>query len=604
MNRTKSFTLNSTLFKFVQFFLQNNNFIHMKRTINLLLLILTVGVFTSLKAQQQESYTFCVGSSYSYLLDTTTSSTSTYYGRWTTGSTSYVAHFQKDTIYQTSGTGSGGGSYGSVKKWACTSTTTATAAWTYAITGAHHDICPLPNGNVLVIVSESKTSAQIIAAGGTYTGTGTFEKIQEIHPTGATTGTVVWEWKLWDHICQTSSSTKPNYVTSVALNPQLFNIAKVTSSDFFHLNGIDYNPTLDQIVFSSHMMNEVFIIDHSTSATEVATHAGGNAGKGGDFLYRWGSPANYGCTAGGNGITLNTIHDVRWVSATNAKYPNYISMFHNNGGGTVQSVLFLPPHSTSDPYNYTFTPGSIIGPTTCTKPTIPSITGVTNQGGNQVLENGNILITKPGNTYYECNGSGTTYQTISVGTVQADRLKKCDVLGPFNPAATTSSATTCINSAVTLSSSATSPIQGASPSYTYSWSSTPAGFTSTSQNPTVTPTVAGTYTYVVTVTTGGCSSTASVSLVADACTGIEETASEKTELNLFPNPTSGVINLNEDFSLNNNYDIIVYNSFGEVVIHENNSKIIDLSMYTNGIYYITVKSDNNNVINKKVILIK
>jgi hypothetical protein len=70
-----------------------------------------------------------------------------------------------------------------------------------------------------------------------------------------------------------------------------------------------------------------------------------------DFLYRWGNPAAYSCIAGGNGITLNTIHDVRWVSAINSKYTNYISMYYNNGGGTLQAVLFLPSHSTTDIYN-------------------------------------------------------------------------------------------------------------------------------------------------------------------------------------------------------------------------------------------------------------
>ncbi len=49
--------------------------------------------------------------------------------------------------------------------------------------------------------------------------------------------------------------------------------------------------------------------------------------------------------------------------------------------------------------------------------------------------------------------------------------------------------------------------------YSYAWSSSPAGFTSTSQNPTANPTVATTYTVTVTNTSSGCSDVASTATV-------------------------------------------------------------------------------------------
>ncbi|MFN7676282.1 GEVED domain-containing protein, partial [Flavobacterium sp.] len=59
---------------------------------------------------------------------------------------------------------------------------------------------------------------------------------------------------------------------------------------------------------------------------------------------------------------------------------------------------------------------------------------------------------------------------------------------------------------------------GNTPSYTYAWSSVPAGFTSTLKNPSVNPTVSTTYSVVVTSTITGCNATAStpVNVVSDA----------------------------------------------------------------------------------------
>jgi hypothetical protein len=71
----------------------------------------------------------------------------------------------------------------------------------------HHDICPMPNGNVLLISYESKTKAEVDSAGCSFSNIMWPDKIVEVQPTGATTGNVVWEWHAWDHLCSIVIST-------------------------------------------------------------------------------------------------------------------------------------------------------------------------------------------------------------------------------------------------------------------------------------------------------------------------------------------------------------------------------------------------------------
>jgi hypothetical protein len=95
---------------------------------------------------------------------------------------------------------------------------------------------------------------------------------------------------------------------SVADNPQLMDVNFVVSNprgggrngsdaaprgikDWTHVNGISYNPELDQIMLSYNTASELNIIDHSTTTAEAKGHTGGRCGKGGDFIYRYGNPA-------------------------------------------------------------------------------------------------------------------------------------------------------------------------------------------------------------------------------------------------------------------------------------------------------------------------
>jgi hypothetical protein len=102
---------------------------------------------------------------------------------------------------------------------------------------SHHDICGLPNGNVLLIAYELKTPTEVSAAGCNQSITMWPDKIVEIMPTGPTTGSVVWEWHIWDHLVQNVDANKANYQSSIVAHPELLNINYSTQKDWMHMNG-------------------------------------------------------------------------------------------------------------------------------------------------------------------------------------------------------------------------------------------------------------------------------------------------------------------------------------------------------------------------------
>lgn len=164
----------------------------------------------------------------------------------------------------------------------------------------HHDICPLPNGNILVLAITVMPEREAVQLGRKLL-TPPFrqlynEQVREIKPKGTNGADIVWEWNVKDHLIQDYDKTKDNY-GDVSKNPQRLDINY--SGDFsgganwIHFNSVQYNADLDQILLSSKHLSEIYIIDHSTTTAEAASGSGGKHKRGGDFLYRWGNPAAY-----------------------------------------------------------------------------------------------------------------------------------------------------------------------------------------------------------------------------------------------------------------------------------------------------------------------
>ena len=215
--------------------------------------------------------------------------------------------------------------------------------WEYVCADAqrlqHHDYKRLPNGHIVMIAWELKSAEQTLAAGRNPNAKSGEEMwpdmVLEVEPTLPSGGRVVWEWHAWDHLIQDHDAKKANF-GDVAEHPERVDLnadrrparlsaeesaeqdrlrglgyaggsnpepgragrdgpqggpgGDMRGGDWLHTNAIAYNASLDVIMLSVHNLNEIWVIDHSTTSEQAKSSAGGRYGKGGDILFRWGNP--------------------------------------------------------------------------------------------------------------------------------------------------------------------------------------------------------------------------------------------------------------------------------------------------------------------------
>ncbi|BCS89417.1 aryl-sulfate sulfotransferase [Pseudodesulfovibrio sediminis] len=209
----------------------------------------------------------------------------------------------------------------------------------------HHDIEPLPNGNVLILAWELKAQGQLAAVGASVRNHPDqkiwAEHIVEVRKSGPRSGYIVWEWHAWDHLVQNTDKSAPNFATPSRMPQRIdvnYNPRRIP--DWQHANSIDYSPISNQIVVSLRNMNEIWVIDHSTTSEQAASSSGGIMHRGGDLLFRWGNPAAYGSSAP---QVLFSQHDARW---TKGRKPGdeSITLFNNGNRRHKQSdVIEIKP---------------------------------------------------------------------------------------------------------------------------------------------------------------------------------------------------------------------------------------------------------------------
>ncbi len=189
----------------------------------------------------------------------------------------------------------------------------------------HHDVDYMPNGNILAIAYTAFSPEEVRAMGwdGVFPAdaeTIWLDKVVELQPDlddGSTE--IVWQWNSWDHLVQDNFPDRANYgdvesaLGKIDINYLRAGYVLFVGGQMNHVNSVDYNAELDQIVLSSATYGELWFIDHSTTAAEAAGDSGGRYGRGGDLIYRWGNPLT---TRSGtlDEATLYWQHDARWIS--------------------------------------------------------------------------------------------------------------------------------------------------------------------------------------------------------------------------------------------------------------------------------------------------
>jgi len=230
--------------------------------------------------------------------------------------------------------------------------------WQYQL---HHDIEPLPNGNILAIAMEDLGGFRP-------------DVVLEIEPIGTNDANLVWYWKVSEHMSDELD------------NPyKFYSGADYNQMDWNHFNAISLSNPNDpyagtyRILLSSRNWSEIYVINLHDNF-------------GGDILYRWGNPQNYGRGTQADRI-LYAQHSVTEIKDS---YPggNNILLFNNmniQGQQDGSSIVmeFTPPD------DYHIEDGEPWGPT---EPLWTFENGFygAKQSGALRLPNGNTFVTVAG----------------------------------------------------------------------------------------------------------------------------------------------------------------------------------------------------------------
>lgn len=419
----------------------------------------------------------------------------------------------------------------------------------------HHDIYPLPNGNILMLAATVMTSTEAIQAGrdpNLLTDSKLFnEQILELQPDGLQTN-IIWEWNIKDHLIQDIDNTKDNFGV-ISDNPQLLDINYLHDdnpvANWLHINSIQYNENLDQIILSSRKLSEIYIIDHSTTTQEAATNIGGNYGRGGNFLYRWGNKEAYG-KGSDSDQQLDSQHYPHWIP-DNFTDGGKIMIFNNGNSTGISSVEIInPPVTTPGNYNYNAITGfgPLVSEWIYNSPT-PSDFFSAILSSAQRLPNGNTLI---------CDGdSGYFFEIDSNNAIVWEYV---------NP-----------DSSSGILSQGTAP----SGNITFRAKKFPLDYPA----------------FIGRDLTAGNPIEINPNLSNCNLLNIEEFTLDETKIKLYPNPVIDFLTVEYNKTINS---IEIYSVFGQLIKKASNTKSIKFNNMVSGFYLIKINTEKGSI-TKKII---
>ena len=221
-----------------------------------------------------------------------------------------------------------------------------------------------------------------------------------------------------------------------------------------------------------------------------------------------------------------------------------------------------------------------------------------------VCAGSSATLTAGGATNYTWTAAGTS----STQVVTPSSASVYTVTGEASGCSNTATVSVGVNNLPTVSATASntlvcanlgeSAVLTASPAATsYTWSDGANTMTTS-----VTPTVGTTYT--LTVNDGNCSATATIFVDVQTCTGIQTITSLSSGINLYPNPTNGILNIVISSELAGNTSIEVYDALGKLVVKEtltNETTTINTTKLTDGMYVYKVINNNKAIKIGKIV---
>jgi len=203
-------------------------------------------------------------------------------------------------------------------------------------------------------------------------------------------GETIWRWTFGDHLVQNYDATKTANFTTVLGYPargstygqpvdfpgkidlnHLPDNLQGPCKDWTHCNSLDYHDALGHIVFNAKHTSEIYVVDHDAtfvSGTDWQANFDAAQSDAGDFIYRFGNPANYGMgTSRGYRFEGNHqfwgAHNIQWIGEGNydgfdvfGPLPGegHMIIFDNgcwNPNGTVSVVVEWDPFRNAEGVN-------------------------------------------------------------------------------------------------------------------------------------------------------------------------------------------------------------------------------------------------------------